>query len=198
MAICIYPLENTGHTRSSIKKLDFKCTDSKEEELYPELVKYIKQLAWKNNEIGGIARTFVACPEDDRKKILGYYTSSMSLIELKNLPDEVQESLPGYPVPALLIGKFAVDKLAQKQGIGKQLLKHAFETALEVSQKVGVFAVRVDAKDEQAKQYYLKKGFLSLEDKALGLYIPISTLKAAKAEQEAKQASEINLSLLSN
>ena len=59
---------------------------------------------------------------------------------------------------------------------------------------MAVFAIKVDAKDEEAKQYYLKKGFLPLEDKSLGLYIPISTLKAAKAEQQAKQASAINLS----
>ena len=167
MAVCIYPLENTGHTRSSIKNLEFNCSDKI---VYQELDRYLKLLAWKNNEIG-IARTFVACSEDNTRNILGYYTSSMSLIELKDLPDEVRKKLPGYPVPALLIGKFAVHKLAQNQAIGKELLKHAFETAIEVSQKVAVFAIKVDAKDEEAKQYYLKKGFLPLEDKSLGLYI---------------------------
>jgi GNAT superfamily N-acetyltransferase len=188
----IHPLEETGHTRSSIKNISFNCG---EKDIYRELDRYLKLWAWKNNEIG-IAKTFVACSKEDTKKIIGYYSSSMSLIDLSNLPKDSKDKLPGYPIPSLLIGKFAIDKSLHKKGVGKELLKHAFKTALEISQKVGVFAVKVDAKDEEAKQYYLKNGFLPLEDKPLGLYIPISTLKAAKAEQRAKQASAINLNSL--
>ncbi len=181
MVFYICSLEDTGHTRSSIKKIEFKCS---QKEIYQELDRYLKQKAWIN-DLTGIARTFVACAEEDNKKIVGYYTLSMSLIYNQNLPSELKDKLPGYPTPAILIGKFAVNQSEQKSGVGKQLLFHAFETTLEVSRKVGVFAIKVDAKDDESKKYYLSKGFLALQDMPLGLYIPISTLKEAKKSTDS-------------
>ncbi|MEG3859930.1 hypothetical protein [Microcoleus sp. herbarium12] len=38
------------------------------------------------------------------------------------------------------------------------------------------FAVIVDSKNQQAKEFYLKYGFIPLEDDELSLFIPIATI----------------------
>ncbi|WP_442933093.1 GNAT family N-acetyltransferase [Microcoleus sp. herbarium7] len=64
----------------------------------------------------------------------------------------------------MLVGKLAVDRSMQGRGLGKRLLRHALENALNLSQNMGIYAVRVDAIDEQAKEFYKKCGFLEYQD----------------------------------
>lgn len=87
----------------------------------------------------------------------------------------------GFPkrIPALLIGRLAVDKSMQCFGIGKNLLRHAFESAVEVADNTGIYAVYTQAKDEESKQYYQKRGFIEFQDKPLSLFLPIETIKKA-------------------
>lgn len=93
-----------------------------------------------------------------------------------------EEDISGFPsnIPAFLIGKLAVDLEAQNCGIGKSLLRHAFESAVEISEKTGVYAVWTQAIDQEAKQYYVeKRGFLEFKDESLSVYLPIETIKRA-------------------
>ena len=68
-----------------------------------------------------------------------------------DLPADLRQSLPRYPIPAILIAKLAVDRSMQGRGLGKQLLFHALARAIDVYRIVGVYGVRVDAIDENAK-----------------------------------------------
>jgi GNAT superfamily N-acetyltransferase len=174
---CISPLRTTGCTRSSLKKTLFDCGNTPGRN---ELNKYLKQLAWKNDEIG-IAKTFVVHSQEDNKQIVAYYSISMSLIEAVDLPDTQREGLPGYPVPAMLIGKLAVDKSLQRQGIGKLMLAHIFCSVIEIAEKVGVFAVKIEAKDDEAAEYYVNRGgFIRLKNTPLRLFLPVSTIRRAR------------------
>jgi GNAT superfamily N-acetyltransferase len=125
MEYVINPLVGGEITKSRLKNQQFDC-GGKEGEL--ELAKYIKQFAWKNHELG-IAKTFVALSAKDRN-ILGYYTLSASLIDF---PSSIKSELklPGYPIPVALIGKLAVQKDCKGQGIGRGLMKHAFNWSLD-------------------------------------------------------------------
>lgn len=172
----ILPLGSIGHTRSSIKKVSFSCGESESDK---KLNSYLKQYAWKNDEIG-LARTFVAVLKEDHKKVIGYYTSSMSVIEFPDLPTEVSAGLPAYPIPAMLIGKLAVDESFQGQRIGTKLVLHAYRSAAKISEVVGVYAIKVDAKNEALKKFYIEKcGFYKLQNKELGLFIPIAEVREA-------------------
>jgi len=55
----------------------------------------------------------------------------------------------------------------------------ALTRCLRVSEEIAVFAVIVDAKNDQAKDFYLKYGFVPLEDRELSLLVPISTIEQA-------------------
>jgi hypothetical protein len=53
--------------------------------------------------------------------------------------------------------------------------------AVEFSQRVGLYAVVVDAKHDQAKAFYVKLGFIVCVDNPLCLYLPVATLERAAA-----------------
>lgn len=50
---------------------------------------------------------------------------------------------------------------------------------VQASEQVARYAVLVDAKDKNAKQFYLKYGFIPLEDQPFSLFLPIATIKEA-------------------
>ncbi len=111
--------------------------------------------------------------------VIGYYTINASMIEYINLPETVRKNLPRYPIPAALIGRFAVDKHYQGQGLAKKLLGNAIARAVAMSKIIGINVIIVDAKDENVAEFYQKLGFIPLTDSSLHLYLPIKTAKDA-------------------
>jgi hypothetical protein len=59
-------------------------------------------------------------------------------------------------LPALLLGRMAVDSRHKGKGLGVFMLKFALKTGCEISESSGCFAVLVDAKDE-ASQAFLRE-----------------------------------------
>ncbi|MFQ4145180.1 GNAT family N-acetyltransferase [Chlorogloeopsis sp. ULAP02] len=179
MDLDICSIDSAGFSRSSLKKISFDCGNQ-------ELNEYLKKYALINDR-NGVAKVFLAVPKNSQV-ILGYYTSSASVISTQTIPDELRGSFP-KETPALLIGRIAVEQSMQGKGIGKRLLRHAFECAIDISQKTGVYAVRVDAKNEQIKEYYKRKfGFLEFQDAPLSLFIPLATIKKALDASKNKNA----------
>src|SRR5438552_2711507 len=68
------------------------------------------------------ARAYVLCTPESTA-IIGYYTLSAASTELIELPDAFARKLPRYPIlPAMLIGRLAVDEKYRGQGLGGILL----------------------------------------------------------------------------
>lgn len=115
----------------------------------------------------------------DGTTIVGYYSLSQFSVKLSELPSAMTAKLPRYPVvPATLIGRLAVDRRFRGKGIGELLLMDALARCLTVSKQVACAAVIVDAKDETAKRFYLKYGFMELPGAEKRLFIPIATVHA--------------------
>ena len=144
----------------------------------PQLNEYLKKYAWQNQK-RRYSITFVATIENT-KEIAGYYCTSASSIEFAKIPDAVNKKLPKYPAPVMLIGQLAVDQKMQGKGLGKLLLMHALSRAVRISSEIGIFAVRVDAMDQEAKDFYLKYGFIPLKDAEFSLILPIKTIIASR------------------
>jgi hypothetical protein len=49
--------------------------------------------------------------------------------------------------------------------------------AIVISDNAGIIGLFVDAKDEKAKNYYLRYGFVSLQDNPLEMFLPLSTVR---------------------
>ena len=130
----------------------------------------------RQNQLQGFNRTFVAIVENDEaKKIVGFYSLSMGEINLSSLPEDLIKKLPKHPVPVARMGRLAVDLSFQGQGLGKFLLVDAMKRVQSASGAIGVYALLVDAKDEAAKAFYLKYGFIPLSDQSMTLFLPLSS-----------------------
>ncbi len=145
---------------------EFKC---KKKPLAQYLHRYARQ-----NDDNNIAKTFVAVDNDN--KVLGYFSLSTSSIEFKDFPEAFAKHLPHYPIPAALIAKLAVDSNIDGQGLGARLLIEALQNILAVSEEMAIKVVLVDAIDEEAKNYYLRFGFIELPGNELKLFLPIETI----------------------
>ena len=140
-----------------------------------ELNNFLKAKA-RQNQTAGFNRTFVAVKSDDPdKKVLGFYSLSMGEIDLSNLPEALRKKLPKHPVPIARMGRLAVDKSTQGQGLGKFLLVDAMKRVQTASASVGVYALLVDAKDDPAKNFYKKYGFIELADAPMTLFLPLTS-----------------------
>jgi len=126
----------------------------------------------------GFGKTYVAVAEDG-VTVMGFVTVSAGQVATAALPAQLK--LPRYPAPMLRIGRFAVDVRYQGKGVGHDLLAFTLRLAVEFSQRVGLYAVVLDAKHDQAKAFYVKLGFIACADNPLCLYLPIATLEQSVA-----------------
>jgi ribosomal protein S18 acetylase RimI-like enzyme len=121
-----------------------------------------------------IAACFVAL--ENRQRIAGYYTLASASILLGDLPATTGKKLPRYPsVPAVRMGRLAVDQAFQGQGLGGALLADALDRAAR--SEIAAFALLVDAKNESAAAFYRHHGFIALPHCALTLFLPLATVR---------------------
>ncbi len=120
-----------------------------------------------------IASCFVLV--DQGGAVAGYYTLSATNILLGDLPLQVTKKLPHYPVvPAILMGRLAVDHKYQGQKFGELLLFDAFSRSLRSD--IASFAFVVDAKDDHARAFYERYSFLPLPGGARRMFKPLSEI----------------------
>jgi len=120
-----------------------------------------------------VAACFVALSDE---RIAGYYTLASASVLLADLPVSTGKKLPRYPtVPAVRMGRLAVDQAFKGQGLGGALLADALHRAARA--EIAAFALMVDAKDEAAASFYRHHGFIALPDSALTLFLPLATVR---------------------
>ncbi|WP_186191178.1 GNAT family N-acetyltransferase [Burkholderia gladioli] len=138
----------------------------------PALDRYLRETATQD-----IRRRVAACfVMIDGHVVVGYYTLSAASIALAELPQEMLRKLPRYPaVPAIRMGRLAVDARYRGRGLGGALLVNALRRA--ASSEIPAVALTVDAKDEGAASFYRHFGFESLTRDPLALFLPLATVK---------------------
>jgi GNAT superfamily N-acetyltransferase len=141
-----------------------------------DLDEFLRTRARKHRE-QNISSTFVAVPIDG-PVVGGYYTLAERMLEFDDMPPALVRRLPRHPLPAILLGRLAVDLAHQGKGLGRLLLVDALRTCVKAADLLGVFAVILDAKNERVKGWYERHGFSALPSKPLQLFIPISAVRA--------------------
>ncbi len=160
--LCISPLgaEFNRHT--------FDCT-------IPELNDFLRKRARKH-EKQGMSVTYVL-HRDNELDILGFYAISMAEIKTNDMQNDLVKELPHHPVPAVRIGRLAVAKAQQEKGYGSALLWDAIERSISLSDEIGARAIEAHAKNDQARAFYLRHGFISLVDDKNHLYLSMDTAR---------------------
>ncbi len=145
------------------------------------LDRYLKQQASQDIK-RHLAQVFVVVSKETPQTIAGFYTLSATSMRAVSMPKELARKFPRYPLPAALIGRLAVAENFQRQGLGKILLVDALKRIVAARQSIGMFAALVDAKDEKAKQFYIKFGFTAFHNQPLRLFLPLDTVQRGEKE----------------
>ncbi len=133
------------------------------------LNEWLNRRALKNEYHGG-SRTYVVC---EGNRIVGYYALAAGSIARKEAPGRLKRNMPD-PIPALILGRLAVDLQWQRQGIGPGLLRDAIARSINVSKQIGARVLIVHALNGNAEAFYRKYGFVESR-LALGtLLLPLS------------------------
>jgi GNAT superfamily N-acetyltransferase len=107
-------------------------------------------------------------------RIAGYYTLAAAGILLAEMPAPLARRLPRYPsVPVARLGRLAVASAWHGLKLGGALLWDAVDRASR--SEVAVYALVVDAKDEQAESFYRHHGFVAFGSTPRSLILPLST-----------------------
>lgn len=115
-----------------------------------------------------------------RQKIIGYYTLSMSGINLEELPQDLAKKLPKYPIVGVnLIGRLAVSNDYRGYGWGKLLIMDALNRSLGISKATASFAVVVEAIDNEAVRFYQRFDFQAFPDRAFKLFRTMTNIERA-------------------
>ncbi len=140
------------------------------------LNRYLKETARQHGE-RGISRTFMLVEDTSARPrpILGFFTVSLCQVAGENLPPATAKRLP-RALGGIKLGRLAIAKAHQRKGYGAVLLADAFKKCIEVSGQAGGIGLFVDAKDDAAKAYYGRFGFVSLSPDPLLMFLPVETI----------------------
>lgn len=122
-----------------------------------------------SNHLADVARCYV-CVDGATDRILGYYTLSAIAVQRAELPGKARRNAPN-PVPAVLLGRLAVDRSAQGAGLGRFLVRDAILSTLAAADRIGVRILLVHALNEHAGRFYTKLGFTNSPTDPLHLYV---------------------------
>ncbi len=118
------------------------------------LDEWLKRRA-RRNELEGASRTFVLCAG---RRIVGYYSLAATSLSHGEAPGSVRRNMPN-PIPAVLLGRLAIDRAWQGKGLGADLLADAVLRVVAAAEIIGARAILVHAMSQDAKAFYERHGF---------------------------------------
>jgi ribosomal protein S18 acetylase RimI-like enzyme len=125
-----------------------------------------------------IPQTYVLIDEAAPGSIAGYFTLAIRTMTPKEkMPEEMVRKLPNS-VPGFTLARLAVAATYQGQGFGKIMLSSAMRKVRKAAAEVAGFALFVDAKDQQAAEFYKKYGFEPMPSDPLILAMPVANIPA--------------------
>jgi len=120
-----------------------------------------------------VTACFVAVAATGR--IAGFYTLASASVLLGDLPVAIGRRLPRYPsVPAVRLGRLAVDRELSGRGLGGALLADAL--ARTIRSEIAAYAVVVEAKSEDGAAFYRHHGFAVLPASPITLFLPLASV----------------------
>jgi GNAT superfamily N-acetyltransferase len=140
---------------------------------------WLRDRAWDNLQ-NAASRTYVVCPKGSLR-IVGYFALSMGQILSKEATGPMRRNMPKQ-IPAVILGRLAVDRGWQGKGLGRALLADAVRRSLAASREVSARLLIVHAISPAAEAFYLHYGFTRLPVES-----PTLALDLVKLQKLAKQ-----------
>lgn len=140
----------------------------------PTLDQWLRQFAGQSRRQNTAATWVIARPDST---VVAFTSLAMTAIDHASAPDALTKRAPD-PVPALLIGRLAVDRSYTGRGIGTALVAHVLATALELNDQAACKALVVTATNPEARRWWERLGFHPFDPLTGDLYLLTAEIEA--------------------
>jgi GNAT superfamily N-acetyltransferase len=145
----------------------------------PELDRFLIQHALRAQQSNS-SQTYVAL---NNQEVIGFYTIVAGEVHHANAPERVVKGMPRHPIPLLVLARLAVHTSMQGRHIGSGLLLDALGRTLQVADVVGIRALAVHAKDDEAAAFYRHFGFVPSPTDPRHLFMIIKDIRLAAGQE---------------
>ena len=152
----------------------FNCGDE-------NVTRFLREKALQDQELD-LSRTMILTEETNisANRIVGFHTLIMSRIRQDDIPNDRPKIKRDIPV--ILLGQLGVDEKYQGKGFGELLLMDAQARVDEISRKVGIRALMLDARNERLAAWYKEHDFIRFPD-SLRMFKSITAIRALNLTQ---------------
>jgi GNAT superfamily N-acetyltransferase len=141
----------------------------------PELDEWLVRYSWQNQRANN-AVTYVSVLDG---RVVGYYAIAVANVASAAAPAPLSRGTPKQ-IPCLLLARLAVDQSMQGLGLGRGLLADALRRTVGLADAVGIRALLVHARDDEARRFYLAQTeFLDSPSDPLHLLLPVADIDRA-------------------
>jgi hypothetical protein len=116
---------------------------------------FVQQQARQNAD-RDVGITHVAVEEAGCSAVLAYYSLVTRFIDSAVVPDK---KLPRGDIGVVLLGRLAIDIRQQNKGLGRLCLTRAILQVERSAREIGIYALILDAKDDEANNWNLNLNF---------------------------------------
>ncbi|WP_434723210.1 GNAT family N-acetyltransferase [Mesorhizobium sp. RIZ17] len=138
------------------------------------LNRFLTRYAFQNQQANA-SQTYIGLSSED---VIGFYTLVVGEVAYDDAPERLKKGLARYPVPIMLLARLAVSLDWQGRGVGAGLLRDAILRSLQAADIAGIRAMTVHAKDDSARAFYERYGFIQSPTDPLHLYVLIKDLRS--------------------
>ena len=137
---------------------------------------WLKTRAHRNEN--RFSRTYVVC---EGTSVVAFYSVAAGAVDRADVPGRLRRNAPDA-IPVSVLGRLAVTRSCHGRGLGAALLADALRRIALAAGAIGIAAVLVQAKDENARSFYLAcADFIEYPIDSRILFLPVETVLAASS-----------------
>jgi len=138
-----------------------------------QLNRFLIRFAFPNQQAGA-SQTYVGLSAN---QVIGFYTLVVGQVRYNDAPERLTKGLAHHPVPIMLLARLAVAVSWQGKSVGAGLLKDAMRRTLQAADIAGIRAFGVHAKDNEARTWYERFGFMASPSDPFHLLVLMKDLR---------------------
>lgn len=108
------------------------------------------------NQFIGASRTYVVTTLENR--VVGYYALASGALAHAEASGQIKRNMHA-PIPMAVLGRLAIDRNMQGNGVGMALLQDAVSRVQQAASIIGIRGVLVRAISDEARAFYEHHGF---------------------------------------
>jgi GNAT superfamily N-acetyltransferase len=142
----------------------------------PVLDEWLRSRALANMEMAA-SKTYVLCAQGTQR-VIGFYAICMGQILNQEATGAIRRNMPRH-IPAVILGRLAIDRKWHGKGLGQALLHDAVMRSARAANEVSARLLVVHAISPAAEAFYLHHGFTQLPVEIPTFVLDLVKLKAA-------------------